>query len=187
MIEIDIDEHLENFAHALNATGEKVSGKSLARITRFALREGREAYLDELANDLSEYKIPKTRLRRTIHTAFVNAGSDGRSALFNAGWFRLGDQRGLQQTSLGVVAPGWGLHRGTFLAKTKSGHRGVFRRISGEYMDSNPSKEKIRELWGMNPNREVERGNSEALELAADAAARAIEDQAHKLLASIAA
>jgi len=187
MIEIDIDEHLENFARVLNATGEKVSAKSLARITQYALREGREAYLEELAEDLSDYKIPKTRLRKNMRTVFVNAGSDGRSALFHAGWFRLADQRGLQQTSAGVVAPGWGLHRGTFLASTKSGHRGVFRRIAGEYMDSNPSKEKIRELWGINPNREVERGNSEALEQAADAAARAIEDQAFKLLASIAA
>ncbi|SDQ99479.1 hypothetical protein [Pseudovibrio sp. Tun.PSC04-5.I4] len=186
MIEYDIDAQLENFARALNATGDKVSAKGLARLAKSALRDGRDAYLEALADDLSDYKLPKTKIRRNLRTVFVNAGGSSRSALFHAGWFRLAEQSGLKQTPEGVVAPGWGLHRGTFIATMRSGHRGVFRRIRGVPMNSNPNKEMVRELWGVNPNREVERGNSDALELAADAAAQAIEVRAIRLLASVA-
>lgn len=62
---------------------------------------------------------------------------------------------GARQVGQGVSAAAWGkrrTYRGAFIAKMPSGHKGVFKRVSGRYMASRAGSTKhseaLEELWG---------------------------------------
>ncbi|WP_068312771.1 hypothetical protein [Polycladidibacter hongkongensis] len=176
-IEIDTGD-LDGFAALLEGTAHNFSAKELSRVSRAALKAGRLSYEDSLANDGRPLGYSKTKIRRKLEVVSANGGSATSEIIFRAGWFPLIAARGTRQKRAGVFSPSWGMHRGTFIATMPSGHRGVFKRLRGTAMETKPHKEQIAELWGWNPNREVERGNSDALEEAGETVRKSLQNSA---------
>ncbi|WP_319533404.1 hypothetical protein [uncultured Cohaesibacter sp.] len=169
-------EDLNQLADALNNANKKISSKAIARVTRKALKQGVDVVLDDAASDLADTGLSRSKVRRSVAIAYFNGGGASSEAVMSSGWFRLADH-GLGRKGGGGITNKLGYFRGAFKASMGSGHRGIFTRIGS-------ARFPIRELWGLNPMREIERGNSEALENGGDHAAQALERFATELLES---
>lgn len=187
MLEFKVDDDLRVFAQHLNSAST-MSAKELARLTKVALRSARPEYLNVVADNFKQYRINKAKVRGSFAKPFmaINSGSGGTQALMRSGWLPMIRAAGVKQTSEGVEAPGLGMHRSAFLQTMPNGKLGVFARIRGTSMQSKPYKEQIRELYHLNPNREEERGNSDALEKAGDVTAQRMEADLLAALKSLA-
>ncbi|SNY93410.1 hypothetical protein SAMN04515647_3705 [Cohaesibacter sp. ES.047] len=167
-------EDLSQLADALNNAKKRIGGKAIARVTRKALKQGVDVVLDDTASDLADTGLSRSKVRRSIAVAYFNGGSMTSDAIMSSGWFRLADH-GLGRKGGGGITNKLGYFRGTFKATMGSGHRGIFTRVGS-------ARFPVRELWGLNPMREIERDNSEALEHGGDRAAQALEQFANDLL-----
>lgn len=161
---------------ALKLMNKKVSAKAITRVTRKALKQGVDVVIDESADHLSDVGLSRSKVKRAVSVAYFNGGGSTADALMSAGWFRLADH-GLGRKGGGGITNRLGFYRGAFKASMSSGHRGIYTRVGS-------ARKPIRELWGLNPMREIERENTDALEHGGDEAARALADFAHTLLAA---
>ena len=95
-------------------------------------------------------------------TRAFNTGSDTARIVMRAGWIPLYKLGAARQTGRGVSVRKWGAHKGAFIATMRTGHTGVFVRVSGTRMEKK-NKEQIRELWGPNPVSNVLRDDEKYL------------------------
>ena len=174
-IKADLDDLLQ-MDRALKLIDEKVSAKTIARVTQRALKQGVDVVLDESADHLANTGLSRSKVKRAVAVAYLNGGGVSSDALMSAGWFRLAEH-GLGRKGGGGITNKLGFHRGAFKATMRSGHRGIFTRLAA-------SRFPVRELWGLNPMREIERNKSDALEHGGDEAARALAEFAFSLLAA---
>lgn len=172
-IEVDTRD-LVQMSFALNRMGKRIKSKSIIRVTRAAARQGVDVVMQETAAHMAGTGISMTRVRRNVQVAYFNGGSATTEAIMSSGWFRLAEH-GLGRKGGGGLTNKLGFHRGAFKATMGSGHRGIFTRTTA-------ARFPIRELWGLNPMREIERGQTDALQQGGDRAADALEQFAIDLL-----
>ncbi|MBB3608671.1 hypothetical protein [Rhizobium sp. BK602] len=128
----------------------KVPGEIKAKAMRRAMsRMSQMARTRIVDRNASHVKLPK-QVVASLTTAAFNAGGSTSKVTVESGWMPL-QRLGAVQTASGAYVNLRGSYRHAFIAAMKSGHVGVFRRVPGTRMSSNPYKEQIRELFGPNP------------------------------------
>lgn len=165
---------LIELSKALHKMGKSINAKAIARVTRAAAKEGADVVIDDVSQEFGSVGISRSKLRSAVAIAYFNGGSMTNDVIMSSGWFRLADH-GLGRKAGDGLTNKLGHYSGAFKATMGSGHRGIFSRVG-------PKRFPIRELWGLNPMREVERGNSDALEHGSEVAAQQLEAYALQLL-----
>ncbi|SCM73403.1 putative Prophage LambdaW5, minor tail protein Z [uncultured Pleomorphomonas sp.] len=162
---------IDALGRGLSSAGKSIAVKSMARAMRRMTTMARTRVVREGANrtDMPVGKV------RAITTAHFNAGGNSIEVVERSGWIALA-KLSPRATRKGVTIPGRGSYNHAFIAMMKSGHYGVFRRVTGEDMDPRHAMEKygrakkqaIRELFGANPAHDVTNNPDEYLAVMAE-------------------
>ncbi len=162
---------IDALGRGLSAAGKSIAVKSMARAMQRLTQMARTRIVRESA-ERTDMPVGKVR---AITTAHFNAGSNTIEVIERSGWIPLA-KLSPRQTRKGVSVPGRGSYNHAFMAMMKSGHYGVFRRVTGEDMDPRHAKEKygrskkqaIRELFGANPAHDVTNNPDEFMKVLAE-------------------
>lgn len=146
---------IEQLGRAIANLPGEIKAKAMARAMRRMRDMARTAVIKRSSERVD---LPPGKVRQ-LTTAHFNAGGNTIEVIERSGWIRLYDL-GATQTSRGVRVRLRGSYRHAFIASVKAGkkgktHTGVWRRVPGTQMMSDPSKEQIRELFGPNPAHDV--------------------------------
>tara|TARA_R110002020_G_scaffold471284_1_gene698236 strand:- start:28852 stop:29388 length:537 start_codon:yes stop_codon:yes gene_type:complete len=134
---------LEVIGRAIGKLPGHIKTKAMAR----AMRRMRDMARTRVVKRTAErVDLPTSRVRE-VTTAHFNAGGHTIEIIEKSGWIPL-YRLGATQTSKGVRVRARGSYRSAFLAKFKSGHRGVMKRTGA-------ARYPIRELYGPNPAHDV--------------------------------
>ncbi|NTI92282.1 hypothetical protein G6L78_01420 [Agrobacterium rhizogenes] len=137
--DLRIDDHeLAQLRRAIERVPGEIKVKAMSRAMR---RMGQMARTRIVDRNAKHVKLPK-QLVAALTTAAFNAGGNTSKVTVESGWIQL-QRLGAVQSSSGVYVNVRGSYRHAFVAAMKSGHVGVFRRVSGS--------RQIRELFGPNP------------------------------------
>lgn len=146
---------IEQLGRAIANLPGEIKSKAMAR----AMSRMRDMARTRIVRRSAErVKLPAGTIRE-LTTAHFNAGGNSIEIIEKSGWISL-YKLGATQTSRGVRVRLRGSYRHAFIATVKAGkggatHTGVWRRVPGTKMRSNPKKEQIRELFGPNPAHDV--------------------------------
>lgn len=140
------DRDLVQLRRAIERLPGEVKGKAMRRAMTRMTQMARTRIVDRNAKHV---KLPK-QVIADLTTAAFNSGGNISQVTVESGWIPL-QRLGAVQNATGVYVNVRGSYRHAFVAAMKSGHVGVFRRVPGTHMSSNPNKEQIRELFGPNP------------------------------------
>ena len=149
-IRIDASD-FDDLARAFRKLPGDIKTKAMAR----AMRRMRTMARTRVVNRSAERVNIKKKLVRDITTAHFNAGGNTIEVIEKSGWIPLYKVGRARPTRRGVTVTGRGRYDHAFLATMKSGHTGVFRRITGSQMPNDPKREQIRELFGPNPAHDI--------------------------------
>ncbi len=133
-------------SRAIGKLPDEIKAKAFARAGRRVTEMARTRLIRRQAPRI---KLSQKELRE-LTTARFNAGGSTSDIVVRSGWVHL-FKLGATQTSKGVRVKLRGSYRHAFIAKMKSGHKGVFQRAGDPITDSLP----IRELFGPNPAHDI--------------------------------
>ncbi|WP_319517253.1 hypothetical protein [uncultured Martelella sp.] len=166
-IRIDASD-VEQLARAIRNLPGDIKTKAMVR----AMRRMRDmARTRVVKRNAKHVKIPQ-KVIRELTTAHFNAGGNTIEVIEKSGWIPLYDLRH-RSTKRGVLVSGRGSYRHAWVGKVYAGknrveHLGIWRREPGSRMQSNPKKEKIREMFGPNPAHAITNNPEEYLEVMAE-------------------
>lgn len=172
MLALEFDHSdIDALGRGLTAAGKSIAVKSMVRAMRRMTTMARTRVVKEGA-DRTDMPVGKVR---AITTAHFNAGGNSIEVVERSGWIPLA-KLSPRQTRKGVTIPSRGSYNHAFIAFMKSGHYGVFRRVTGEDMDPRHAQEKygrskkqaIRELFGANPAHDVTNNPDEYMQVLAE-------------------
>lgn len=172
MLALDFDHRdIDALGRGLSATGKSIAVKSMVRAMQRMRTMARTRIVRETA-DRTNMPVGKVR---DVTTAYFNAGSNTIEVVERSGWIPL-SKLSPRVTSKGVSVPGRGSYAHAFVAMMKSGHYGIFRRVTGENMDPRHAQQKygrankqaIRELFAANPAHDVTNNPDEYLKVLAE-------------------
>jgi hypothetical protein len=153
----------------------KLPGQIKTKAMSSAMRRMREMARTRIVKRSAERTDLPVRKVQALTTAFFNAGGNTIEIVEKSGWIAL-YKLGAVQTSGGVRVKARGSYRHAFIAAVTAGsggdnetqHTGVFMRVPGQKMRSNPKKEAIREMFGPNPAHDVTNNPDEFVKVLAE-------------------
>jgi hypothetical protein len=136
------------------AYGDIGSGKLKTGLRRGINQAGNKGRTPAVRATAAHADVPQKLVRSALSTYPARGSKLSYRVTVRAKHLKLIDLGGARQTGSGVSVRRWGAHKGAFLATMRSGHTGIYRRVSKKRLP-------IAELYGPNVAKSFDKEGAE--------------------------